>query len=92
MNIVIKPDFITSAATVLQSLKDKLTSAINTNILGDILDASSLVTVAQSVDGVSRARVVFFNESGQLGQVLSIIAQKNQFFEANSIIVNMENR
>lgn len=92
MNIVIKSDFLTSSATVLQNVKDRLITAINTNKLGDILDASDLVTVAQSISGVDRARVVYFNENGQIGNVLSIVLQRNQFFEANSIVVNMENR
>ena len=92
MNVVIKSDFISSAATVLQNLKDKLTTAINTNTLGDILDASDLVTVAQSVDGVDRARVVYFNENGQVGQVLSLIAQKDQYFVANNVLVSQETR
>lgn len=92
MNIVIKSDFLTSSATVLQNLKDKLTTAINTNKLGDILDASDLVTVAQSVDGVDRARVIYFNENGESGQVLSLIAQRDQYFTANNILVSQESR
>jgi hypothetical protein len=92
MNIVIKSNYVTSAATVLQNLKDKLSTAINTNKLGDILDASDLVTVAQSVDGVDRARVIYFNENGQVGQVLSLIAQKDQYFVANNVLVSQETR
>lgn len=92
MNIVIKSDFLTSSATVLQNLKDRLTTAINTNKLGDILDASDLVTVAQSVDGVDRARVIYFNENGQVGQVLSLIAQRDQYFVANNVVVSPESR
>lgn len=92
LNVVIKSDFLTSSATVLQNLKDKLTTAINTNKLGDILDASDLVTVAQSVDGVDRARVIYFNENGAIGQVLSLIAQRDQYFAANNILVSQESR
>lgn len=92
MNVVIKTDFVSSATTVLQNLKDKLNTAINTNKLGDILDASDLVTVAQSVDGIDRARVVYFNENGESGQVLSLIAQKDQYFVANNVVVSQETR
>ncbi len=92
LNVVIKPDFLTSAATVLQNLKDRLTTAINTNKLGDILDASDLSTIAGSVDGVDRARVVYFNESGKMGQVLSLLAQRDQFFVANIVDVAEESR
>lgn len=92
MNVVIKSEFSTSSATVLQNLKDKLTNAINTNVLGDTLDASDLVTVAQSIDGIDRARVIYFNENGHTGQVLSIIANKDQYFVANNVVVNTETR
>lgn len=92
INIVIKTDFITSAATVKQNVKNKIINAINTNKLGDVLDASDLITVAQSVDGVDRARTLYFNENGMQGQVLSLIAQKNQYFVANNVIINEETR
>lgn len=92
MNVVIKSDFLTSEDTVLRNLQDKLITAINTNKLGDILDASDLVTIAQSVDGVDRARVIYFNENGQIGQVLSLICDKDQYFTANNIVVGKETR
>jgi hypothetical protein len=92
MNVVIKSDYLTAADTVLQNLKDKLTSAINTNTLGDTLDASDLSTVAGSVDGIDRARVIYFNEDGQIGQVLSLIANKDQYFVANNVLVAQETR
>jgi len=92
MYIVIDSNYTDSSDTVLQNLKDRLTTAINTNKLGDILDASDLVTVAQGVDGVDRARVVYFNENGQVGQVLSLVAQENQYFVANNVLVDQEVR
>ncbi len=92
INIVIKPDFLSSQATVIQNTKNKILSAINTNKLGDILDASDLQAAAQSTDGVDRARVVFFNENSKLGQVLSLSAAKNQYFVANNIAVAPETR
>jgi len=92
MNIVIKSEYLTSSDIVLQNLKNKLVLAINTNKLGDILDASDLVTVAQSVDGVDRARVVYFNENGIVGNTLSLIGQRDQYFTANTISVAQETR
>lgn len=92
INIVIKADFITSASTVIQNATNKITNAINTNKLGDTLDSSDLITVAQSVDGVDRARVLYFNENGSQGQVLSLICDKNQYFVANNVIISEESR
>lgn len=92
MNIVIKTDFLTSASVVLQNTRSRLSDAINTNKLGDILDASDLITVAQSIDGVDRARIIFFNKNGEQGNVLSLVAQKNEFFSANLLTVVQESR
>lgn len=92
MKVVIKTEFINSSATVLQNLKDRLITAINTNKLADTLDASDLVSVASSVDGIDRARVTFFNQNGKTGQVLSLVGAKNQYFTANNIVVNVETR
>lgn len=92
MNVVIKPEFVSSEATVLQNLRDRLAAAINTNKLGDILDASDLVSVAASVSGVDRARAVYFNENGQIGTKLSLTAKKNEYFTANLVQVQSEQR
>lgn len=92
VNIVIKLNFSVSAAIVLQNVKSKLTTSINTNKLGDILDASDLISAAQSVDGVDRVRVLYFNKTGNVGQVLSIVANSDEYFSANNVIANQEQR
>ncbi len=63
MNVVIADQFKSSSALVLQNLKDKLIAAVNTSALGSILDSSSLINTAFSVDGVSGARIIFFNKT-----------------------------
>ncbi len=92
MNVVILPEYSGSETTVLQNLKDRLVSAINTGILNDTLDASDLVNTAYSVSGVDRARITFFNKNGNTGQVLSLSAQKDEYFSANNVIVQQETR
>lgn len=92
MNVVISDQFKTSSALVLQNLKDKLIAAINSNSLGANLDSSSLINTAFAVDGVSGARVVFFNKSGSTGQILSVQAKDDEYFVANSVTVNVETR
>lgn len=90
--IVLKPEFVSSEVLVKQNVQDKLTVAINTNKLNDILDASDLISVAQAVDGVDRTRVLAFNRNGEVGQVLSIEADKDEYFVANNVVVNSETR
>ncbi len=92
MNVVIADDFKTSTATVLQNLRDKLNSAMTTNILGSVIDVPTLINVAQAVKGIARARVLYFNKTGGLGQKLIMQAQADEFFAPNNVITNVETR
>lgn len=92
MNIVISDTQATSSNLVVQNLKDRLLEALTINQLGVVIDASDLVNVAYTIDGVDRARILFFNKNGSTGQVLSLIAQKDEYFVPNNVIVNIENR
>lgn len=92
VNIVVNADQLSSSSLVAQNVKDALISAINTNILGDILDSSTLIVVAQETTGVDRARLLYFNQDMKSGQALSLEANKNEYFVANDIVVNLETR
>ncbi len=92
LNIVLTDTYKNSATTVVQSVKDKLLTAMTTNELGTIIDVPTLVNVAQSVTGVARARVVYFNKTGSAGQVLSVQAQGDEYLAPNLITVNTETR
>jgi hypothetical protein len=74
----------------LQNVQNAITSAINTNTLGAVLNSSDLIVAAQSVSGVERSRILAFNIDGKVGQVLTLQAQANQYFAANTITVNQE--
>lgn len=92
MNVVIADEAKSSQATVLQNLRDKLLSSLTTNLLGQIVDAPTLINVAQSVSGVARARILYFNKTGGIGQVLKVQAQNDEFFAPNNLIINTETR
>jgi hypothetical protein len=92
LNIVVKSNTIITPSIVIQNVVDRLTATINTNKLGDVISSSDLIAAAQAVDGVERARILFFNTDGQTGQQLSIAAQSDQYFVANDVIVNQEAR
>lgn len=92
INVVIDSDYKSSTTTVLQNLRDKLTTALTTNILGDIVDAVTLINVAQAVTGIARARILYFNKEGGIGQVLKVQAQKDEYFAPNNVIINTETR
>lgn len=92
MNVVIADDYKSSQSTVLQNLRDKLLAALTTNTLGQIVDNPTLINVAQSVAGVARARILYFNKTGNLGQVLKVQAQNDEYFAPNNLIINTETR
>lgn len=92
MNVVISSDFTSSTTTVLQNLRNKLVTALTASQLGTVVDSVTLINVAQSVPGIARARILYFNKSGYSGQVLKIQAQEDEFFAPNNIIINTETR
>jgi hypothetical protein len=92
MYVVVKPEYANSADIIVQNVQARVISSINTNKLGTTLDASDLSTVAATVDGVDRVRIERFNSDGKLGQVLSIVCQRNEYFSADEIVVILEGR
>lgn len=92
MNIVVTEAFINNTEIVRQNVQDAVTSALNQQALGTIVDASDLIQAAYTVDGVDRARTLFFNKTGESGSVLSIVAQKNEFIAANTVTIAIESR
>lgn len=92
MNVVIADGFQSSSATVLQNLRDQIITAMTTKKLGEIVDAPTLINVAQAVNGIARARILYFNKTGSQGQVLIIHAQKDEYLTPNNVFINPETR
>lgn len=92
VNVVISDDYKSSSNTVLQNLRDKIIAALTSSQLNTIVDVPTIINVAQSVKGIARARVIYFNKTGQLGSVLIIQSQKDEYFAANNVIINTETR
>lgn len=92
INVVIADAYKNSSTTVLQNLRDQLVSALTTTTLNGIIDTVTIINVAQSITGISRARILFFNKSGANGSVLKLQAQEDEYFVSNNIIINTETR
>lgn len=92
LNIVVSQGFESSSTLVQQNVQDAVTSALNATDLGTIVDASDLIEVAYTVDGVDRIRVMYFNINGLNGSALSIEAEDNEYLQANIVTVNVETR
>jgi hypothetical protein len=93
MNVVIDSTYLltSTAATALQTLRNQLITAMTTTKLGQNVSTVTLINVAQSVTGIDRARVLYFNVTGTSGTVISIQAANNQYLVANNIVLNTEN-
>jgi len=92
MNVVISSDYTSSQTTVLQNLRNQLNAAMTSTKLGTVVDSVTLINVAQAVDGIARARILYFNKTGEQGQLLTIQAQKDEYFAPNNITINTETR
>lgn len=92
MNVVISTDYASSTTTVLQNLRNQLTNELTASNLGTTVDAYTLINIAQSVAGISRARILYFNRTGNSGQVLTVTAQENEYLAPNNIVINTETR
>lgn len=92
MNVVIADSFKNSTQTVLQNLRDQLVNVLITDTLGEVIDTVTLINVAQSVNGIARARILYFNKTGTPGQVLKLQAQEDEYFVSNNVIINTETR
>jgi hypothetical protein len=92
INIVLFTEFLANAATVKQNVQDAVTAALNPPKLNTTIDASDLVVIAQGIQGVDRARVLYFNKANESGSVLSISAGKSEYIQANTVTINIETR
>jgi hypothetical protein len=90
--IVVSPGYETSSNVVSQNVRDTVTNSLNATQLATTIDASDFIDVAYTVSGVDRARVLAFNKDGVVGQVLSIVANSNQYIQANNVLALIETR
>ena len=90
MNVVISSTFANSSTTVLQNVRSALITALTTTLFGQEIDQITLINVAQGVQGIARARILYFNVTGSNGSILSFTALQNQYFNPNNLIINTE--
>lgn len=92
MNIVLSSNTTIATSTILQNLRSALLTNINSNTLGSVIDQITLINIAQGINGVGRARVVYLNKNGVQGQVITLQAQRDEYFLSNNLIITIENR
>jgi len=90
--IVVTSAFTNNSEIVRQNVQDSISSALTAPQMGTTVDASDLIVVAQSVEGVDRARVLYFNKADEAGSVLSLTAKENEYLVSNDVIIAVETR
>lgn len=91
-SIVVSIGYENSSTIVAQNVRDAITAALNATSLGTTIDESDFINAAYSVDGVDRVRTVAFNKDGEVGRVLSITADDNEYIQANNVTITVETR
>ena len=90
--IVVDRGFESSSLVVAQNVVDAVTNSLNSVNLGTTINESDFINVSYGVSGVNRVRSLRFNKDGEVGRVLSITADSNQYIQANDVVVQVEER
>jgi uncharacterized phage protein gp47/JayE len=91
VRIVLLPEFVNQEQTVIQDAIDSVTAFLNANSLGTTVDASDVVNALYSVSGIDRVQIINFS-TGDSGNLLSIVAAKNEYLRAGTIKMTAEER
>jgi len=79
-------------STVVQNVTNAVTNLVNVLELGRVLEDADIQNSAESIDGVDRCRLIYFNKTGQSGSVVKLVSQNNEYFELNKLTINTEFR
>ena len=91
IRIVMLPEYVTQEQTVLQDAADAVIRLLSSSSLGTTIDASDVVNILYSVQGIDRVRIFNFSY-GTSGNVLSITAERNEYLIAGTVDIQSEER
>ena len=91
IRVVLLEEFVNQSQTVLQDAVDAVNTFLNANSLGTTIDQSDVVNTLYGVSGIDRVQIFNFS-TGTSGNLLSIIAKKNQFLRAGVVTITTEER
>jgi len=92
VNIVLLPEYIGQEDTVIQNATDTITSFLSANSLGTTIDQSDVINNLYSVSGIDRVRIMYFRLTDTTSNVQSISAENNEYLNAGTITVTVEER
>jgi hypothetical protein len=89
--IVLLSEYQTQSLTVVQDAIEAVTSFLTASSLGTTVDASDVINKLYSVNGIDRVRIINFSV-GNSGNLLSVTAEKNQYLDAGTVTIEVEER
>ncbi|MFA5023428.1 MAG: baseplate J/gp47 family protein [Patescibacteria group bacterium] len=89
--IVLFPEFHDQEQTVIQNANNMVVSLLSSASLGTTIDASDIINVLYSVQGIDRVRILNFSYEDS-GNLLSISANKNEYLIAGTVSIQAEER
>lgn len=92
MTIVAASNFQGTESTLVEGLRENLTSFLSANGLNTTLDSSDVVNAAYGTAGVDRVVLTKFNTSGNTGILKTIQAGRNEYLTAGVIEISVEER
>ena len=91
IRIVLLPEFVSQEQTILQDAVNAVITLLSSSSLGTTVDSSDVINVLYSIRGVDRVRIFNFSHEYS-GNVLSITAERNEYLNAGTIDIQVEER
>jgi len=91
LKIVLLSEYENQSLTVKQDAIDAVTNFLTASSLGTTVDASDVINKLYSVNGIDRVRVINFSV-GDSGNLLSVTAERNQYLDAGTVTIEIEER
>jgi len=91
IRIVVLNEYLDQVETVKQDAIDAVSSFLNASSLGTTVDSSDVINHLYSVSGIDRVRILTFSV-GESGNLLSVTAERNEYLDAGTVNIEVEER
>ena len=91
IKIIVLDEYLDQIETVKQDAIDAVSNFLNASSLGTTVDASDVSNHLYSVPGIDRVRIITFSV-GDSGNLLSVTAEKNEYLDAGTVDIEVEER
>ena len=92
LEVIPVPNFTQSNETLRQNVIETVTNFLTSGGLGAVVDASDIINVVYTVDGVDRVEILTFNENGNTGVRRTLTSGRDKFFSAGVVDATIGSR